>query len=149
MVQTLKLLSVVTLTIALCAIQLSAASADETPACQLAGVNDDGGYIDCGEYSGPARIVGVTPDQAGAQRVHLLVNDSQAVDAVVYRNPDATVFAVILYDAEGMLAYGMTRPAALPGGVEIPSDATASYGATLDLYAPCTYELDAGPHWCR
>lgn len=117
-------------------------------ACELAGVNDGGGFIDCAGVTGPARIVAVD-DYNHPTRLTLLVNDEQEIAADVYTNPDGSVFAVVLEDADGLLAFGMTRAAVLPGGIEVPSSATASYNGSLDLYAPCTFELDAGPHWCR
>lgn len=125
---------------------LAAASA-EAPVCQLAGINQDGGYIDCAGTVGPARIVSTEGERPIV--VTLEVNDETPLEAEVWTNPDGSVFAIVLYDSAGMLAYGMTRPAGQPNGVDVPTSATAAYGDTLELYAPCTFAFDQGPHWCR
>lgn len=112
------------------------ASADELDSCELAGINDDGGFIDCAGVVGAARIVAVTGDGLPVE-VELLVNDTQLVIAHVYANPDGSTFAVVLYDELGLLAFGMT----------IDGTATASYGSTLDLSAPCGEYTSRS--WCR
>lgn len=116
--------------------------------CQLAGINDGGGYIACGDYEGPALITGVNWEAGMSGKMitlDIVVNDESPITADVYFNPDRSVWAVLLYDEAGMFAYGMTSN----GGVGGVSEASASYAETLDLYAPCTFGYDQGPHWCR
>jgi len=114
--------------------------------CELAGVNDGGGYIACSDFEGPARVTGISqvPEFTGHRTVlNILVNDETPIQAEVWFDPSGGVFAVLLYEGPEMFAFAITNK-----GNYQRSEADLSYsGGTLDYSAPCDAYTSA--HWCE